>query len=45
MTSFDDEDFNVSEYERRRQKIRRRLTVCLIVLAAAALVGMVLFWR
>lgn len=45
MSKFEEVDFDYAEYGRKRQRLRKRLTACLVVLAATALVGMVLFWR
>ena len=45
MNKFDDDDFNVSEYESKIRKRRKRIGVGLIIAAIVALVGMMLFWH
>ena len=45
MSKFEDDDFNVSEYESKIRKRRKRIGIAFVIAAIAALVGMMLFWH
>ena len=45
MNKFDDDDFNVSEYESKIRKRHKRMLVALAITAIATLAGMMLFWQ
>lgn len=44
MNEYDD-DFNVSEYKSKMRKRHKRMLVSFVIVAIAALVGMMLFWH
>ena len=45
MKKFEDEDFDVAEYERSLQKRRKRFAIGVIIVAVVVLAGMMIFWR
>ena len=45
MNKFEDEEFDLAEYQRNLQKRRKRFAVGLIVLSVIVLTGMVNFWH
>ena len=45
MNKFEDEDFDIAEYERNLQKRRKRFAVGLIVVSVIVLTVMVIFWH
>ena len=45
MNKQDDDEFNVSEIERKIRKRQKRIAIGLIVVAIATLVGMIVFWH
>ena len=45
MNKFDDEEFDIAEYERNIQKRRKRFAIGLIVVSVVVLTGMVIFWH
>ena len=45
MNKFEDEEFDIAEYERYLQKRRKRFAVGIIVVAFIVLAGMVIFWH
>ena len=45
MNEQDDDEFNVSEIERKIRKRHKRIAIGLIVVAIATLVGMIVFWH
>ena len=42
MNKFEDEDFDIAEYERNLQKRRKRFAASIIIVSAIALAGMVI---
>ena len=45
MNKFEDEEFDIAEYERNIQKRRKRFAIGLIVVSVVVLTGMVIFWH
>ncbi len=45
MSKYDDDDFNISEYEHRQQRRRKRLMAVIASGAIVALIGMIIFWK
>ena len=45
MNKYDDEDFNISEFEHRQRRRRKRLMTIIAAGAIVALIGMVIFWK
>ena len=45
MNKFNDDDFNISEYERKSERRNKRLMASLAIRATVAFIGMVIFWK
>ena len=45
MNKFEDEEFDIAEYERNLQKRRKRFAIGVIVVSVVVLAGMVIFWH
>ena len=45
MNKFEDEEFDIAEYERNLQKRRKLFAIGVIVFSVIVLAGMVIFWH
>ena len=45
MNKFEDEEFDIAEYERNIQKRRKHFAIGVIVISVIVLAGMVIFWH
>lgn len=45
MNKFDDDDFNVSEYESRMRKRHKHIAIAIIITAIVVFAAMVVFWH
>ena len=45
MNKFEDEEFDIAEYERNVQKRRKQFAIDVIVVSVIVLTGMIIFWH